>query len=138
MLPSPPPGPDIHQAAVPVRAVRILIVDDIPCVRRAIRSLLEEDPGVRVVGEAGDGSEALKRTMDLSPDVVLMDINMPIMDGLFATRLIHGLPNPPRVLVMTESDDELYTRRAFEAGAGGFLHKKNLTERLIATVRSVA
>jgi DNA-binding NarL/FixJ family response regulator len=118
--------------------VRILVVDDIPCVRKAIRSLLEDEPGFQIVGEASDGSEALQRALSLRPDVVLMDINMPVMDGLDATRLILRLPHPPRVLVMTESDDEHYTRSAFEAGAGGFLHKQHLTERLLTTVRTVA
>lgn len=117
--------------------IRVLVVDDMPCVRRAIRSLLAEDPAVEVVGEAADGSEALRSAADLRPDVVLMDIAMPGMDGLAATRRLTSLPHPPRVLVMTEHDGDRYTQSALEAGAGAFLQKRELTERLLRTVYTV-
>lgn len=121
----------------PATTIRVLVVDDIPCVRRAIRSLLAEDPSLEVVGEAADGSEALRSAVELRPDVVLMDIAMPVMDGLSATRLLSRLPHPPRILVMTEHDEDRYTQSAFEAGAGAFLPKGQLSAQLLPAVHAV-
>jgi DNA-binding NarL/FixJ family response regulator len=120
-------------------SIRILIVDDQELVRTGFRLFLETQPGLEVVGEAADGEEALERVRRLRPDVVLMDIRMPNMDGVEATaRLTSGAGEPaPRVLVLTTFDLDEYVFGALRAGAAGFLLKDASRERLVEAIRVV-
>jgi DNA-binding NarL/FixJ family response regulator len=120
-------------------SIRVLIVDDQELVRTGFRLFLETQPGLDVVGEAGDGEEAIERARTLRPDVVLMDIRMPTMDGVEATaKLTSGAIEPaPRVLVLTTFDLDEYVFGALRAGAAGFLLKDAPRERLIEAIRIV-
>lgn len=118
--------------------VRVLLVDDEPLVRLGLRLILDSEPDLEVVGEAGDGAEALGLTRRLRPDVVGMDVRMPDIDGIRATELLLGIPQPPRVLIITtfSSDDLVFD--ALAAGAAGFVLKRATAEELVAAVRVVA
>ena len=120
-------------------SIRVLIVDDQELVRTGFRLILETQPGLAVVGEAGDGEEAIERVRELAPDVVLMDIRMPTMDGVESTaKLTSGAIEPaPRVLVLTTFDLDEYVFGALRAGAAGFLLKDAPRERLIEAIRVV-
>jgi len=120
-------------------SIRVLIVDDQELVRTGFRLFLETQPGLAVVGEAGDGEEAIERVRELRPDVVLMDIRMPTMDGVEATaKLTSGAIEPAaRVLVLTTFDLDEYVFGALRAGAAGFLLKDAPRERLIEAIRVV-
>jgi DNA-binding NarL/FixJ family response regulator len=117
--------------------IRLLIVDDQALVRSGLRKLLESEADFDVVGEAGDGEQAVWSAARLKPDLVLMDIRMPVMDGLEATARIMGGPDPPRVLVLTTYDLDEYVYRALRAGASGFLLKDAPPEQFIEGVRVV-
>jgi DNA-binding NarL/FixJ family response regulator len=116
----------------------VVVVDDQAMVRAGFRSLLEDEPGLDVVGEAADGEEAVTVVKRLRPDVVLMDIRMPSLDGLEATRSLIAAGVPSRVLVLTTFDVDEYVFGALRAGASGFLLKDAPAEELIAAVRTVA
>ena len=116
----------------------VLIVDDQPLQRMGFRMVLESEPGVSVVGEAENGFDAVRRTADLSPDVVLMDIRMPGMDGIEATRRITETGGRSRVLVLTTFDLDEYVYAALRAGASGFLLKDARPDELLAGIRAVA
>ncbi|MCU7821043.1 response regulator [Kitasatospora sp. DSM 101779] len=116
----------------------VLIVDDQPLQRYGFRMLLESQPDTAVVGEAGHGAEAVRLTAALRPDVVLMDIRMPGMDGIEATRLIVAAGGRSRVLVLTTFDLDEYAHAALRAGASGFLLKDARPEELLAGIRAVA
>ena len=118
----------------------VLIADDQPLMRGALRTCLEAEPDITVVGEAADGAETLRMTQRLRPAVVVLDVRMPIMDGIEATRRILALPNepPPGVLVMTTFDLDEYIIGALRAGASGFLVKDSPPEELVRAVRLIA
>jgi DNA-binding NarL/FixJ family response regulator len=118
--------------------IRVLVVDDQDLVRDGIRAVLEPCPDLVVVGEAGDGAAALRMAAELAPDVVLLDIRMPGMDGLEATGRLLALPRPPRVLVVTTFDLDEYVVQALRSGASGFLLKDVQRDRLVDAVRAVA
>jgi len=118
--------------------VRVLLADDQALVRDGFRSILERETGLDVVGEAADGVEALELTARLRPDVVLMDIRMPRMDGLEATRRLLARPESPRVLVLTTFDRNDWVYEALRAGASGFLLKDVRGPQLVNAVRTVA
>jgi DNA-binding NarL/FixJ family response regulator len=120
--------------------VRILLVDDQPLLRTGFRMILEAEPGLAVVGEASDGMQAVELTHSLQPDVVLMDIRMPRMDGVEATRRIAGpgRDGSARVLVLTTFDLDEYVVEALRAGASGFLLKDVPADDLIAAIKLVA
>ncbi len=116
---------------------RVLIVDDQDLVRTGLEMVLAAR-GIDVVGMAADGREAITMTRELQPDVVLMDIRMPVMDGIAATRALQELPSPPRVLVLTTYDLDTYVYDAFKAGASGFLLKATPPDRLVEGIHTVA
>lgn len=116
----------------------VLIVDDQPLQRMGFRMVLESEPGVDVLGEAANGIEAVRRTAELVPDVVLMDIRMPGMDGIEATRRIAASGGRSRVLVLTTFDLDEYVYAALRAGASGFLLKDARPDELLAGIRAVA
>jgi DNA-binding NarL/FixJ family response regulator len=118
--------------------IRVVLVDDQTLVRSGFRMILKDEPGIEVVGEASDGREAIAAVGELRPDVVLMDIRMPNLDGLEATRRILAEPDPPRVLVLTTFDLDEYVFAALRAGASGFLLKDAPEEQLTAAIRVAA
>jgi DNA-binding NarL/FixJ family response regulator len=120
-------------------SVRVLVADDQALVRAGFRKILEADTDIEVVGEAGDGLEAVERARALAPDVILMDIRMPALDGIAATRILAGAAKTgPRVLVLTTFGLEEYVFEALRAGASGFLLKDVPPEQLLAAVHVVA
>jgi DNA-binding NarL/FixJ family response regulator len=124
--------------------VRVVLVDDQVLMRTAFRVIFDETDDIAVVGEAGDGTAGVRVVEQTRPDVVLMDIRMPGMDGVEATRRIRSLPpgphatDGPRVLILTTFDLDEYVYAALRAGASGFLLKDALAEDLLAAVRAVA
>jgi DNA-binding NarL/FixJ family response regulator len=117
--------------------IRVLLVDDQPLLRTGFRLILQTEPDIEVVGEAADGEVALAQARALRPDVVLMDIRMPRMDGVEATRLLGRLDVPPRVLVLTTYDLDEYVVESLRAGASGFLLKDVPADDLVEAVRVV-
>lgn len=117
--------------------IRVLIADDEGLIRAGFRAILEGEPGIEVIGEAADGREALALSRALRPTVVLMDIRMPGLDGLEATRRLLHDPNPPKVLLVTTFDLDEYVYEAFKIGASGFLLKDAPREQLINAIRVV-
>jgi DNA-binding NarL/FixJ family response regulator len=119
-------------------SIGVLLADDERLVRAGFRMILKAEPDIEVVGEAADGIEAIERTREIGPDVVLMDIRMPTLDGLEATRRILAMPDPPRVIVLTTFDRDEYLYEALRAGASGFLLKDAPEDRLVAAIRIAA
>jgi DNA-binding NarL/FixJ family response regulator len=118
--------------------IRVLLADDQALVRDGFRALIDRDPDMRVVAEAADGVEAVSQTRAEHPDVVLMDIRMPRIDGLEATKQVLALPDPPRVLVLTTFDRNDWVYEALRAGASGFLLKDVRGNQLTDAIRTVA
>ncbi|GAA4503583.1 response regulator transcription factor [Actinoallomurus oryzae] len=118
--------------------IRVLIADDQGMVRSGFSILLNAQPDIQVVGEAVDGKEAVRRAAELRPDVVLMDVRMPVMDGLAATRVVTAGEDAPKVLVLTTFDLDDYVYEALRAGASGFLLKDASASELAEAVRVVA
>ena len=119
--------------------IRVLIVDDQSLVRAGFRMILEAEEDVEVVGEAADGSEAIAAAGELNPDVILMDVRMPNVDGLEATRrLLDGKDAGPRILILTTFDLDEYVYEALRVGASGFLLKDTPPEQLVEAIRVVA
>jgi DNA-binding NarL/FixJ family response regulator len=119
-------------------SVRVIVVDDDPLVRAAIAMILGRAPGVDMVGEAADGSEVLAAVDRYAPDVVLMDIRMPRVDGLTATEMLRARPHPPEIIVLTTFDADEYVLRALRAGASGFLLKDTPPAEILRAVVRVA
>ncbi|GAA0225755.1 response regulator transcription factor [Cryptosporangium japonicum] len=117
---------------------RVLIVDDDPLVRAGLTMILSGTDDLRVVGEAADGAEVPAAVGAYSPDVVLMDIRMPSVDGLAATEALRRRPDPPEVIVLTTFDADEYVLRALRAGAGGFLLKDTPPAEIVRAIRTVA
>ena len=119
--------------------ITVLVADDQPLMRSALRTCLEHEPDITVVGEAGDGAECVRLAARLRPDVVVMDVRMPILDGIEATRRLTTQAAPaPKVLVMTTFDLDEYIIGALRAGASGFLMKDSAPEELVQAVRLLA
>jgi DNA-binding NarL/FixJ family response regulator len=118
--------------------IRVLLADDEGLVRAGFRMILKAEPDIEVVGEAGDGREAVAKADRLAPDVVLMDIRMPGLDGIEATRRITAGEPAPRVLVLTTFDRDEYVFEALRAGASAFLLKDAPEHHLLAAIRVVA
>jgi two-component system response regulator NreC len=118
--------------------LRILLVDDHPVLRTGLRTLLEQESDMKVVGEAADGHEAVALAKRLRPDVIIMDISMPGLDGLEATRQIRALDLPVHVLILTVHAQERYLFPVLKAGAAGYLNKTAADSELITAVRTVA
>lgn len=118
--------------------IRVLVVDDQSMVRAGLRMLLADEPDVEVVAEAGNGRDAVRQAARFHPNIVLMDIRMPELDGLEATRRILAADESTRVLVLTTFDLDEYVYKALSAGASGFVLKDDPPEQLIAAVRTIA
>ena len=118
--------------------IRVFVADDQALVRSGFRMILDAQPDMEVVGEAADGKQVLARVREAAPDVVLMDIRMPEMDGLEATRRLVLDENSPRVLILTTFDMNEYVYEAMKSGASGFLLKDVSPEQLADAVRTIA
>jgi DNA-binding NarL/FixJ family response regulator len=117
--------------------IRILLADDHKVLRAGLRSLIEKESGFEIVGEAADGREAVRKDKELSPDLVIMDIGMPELNGIEATRQIRGSRKSARVLILSMQADRQFVVRAFSAGACGYLLKDCAFEELIQAIRVV-
>ncbi len=118
--------------------MRVLLADDHGIVRRGLRSLLETDPDVTVVGEAGDGLEAVRLSEEHKPDVAIVDIGMPLLNGIEVASRLRGQSDPPRVIILSMHTDESYILRALAAGAQAYLLKDSTDEELWPALRTVA
>ena len=119
-------------------SIRVLLVDDQSLLRMGFRMVLEAQPDIQVVGEAGDGAQAVTMTLSLQPDVVLMDVRMPVMDGIQATRQIVAAGSAARILMLTTFNLDEYVFAALRAGASGFLLKDVPPADLLTGIRAVA
>lgn len=117
--------------------IRVLLVDDHQVVRRGLRTFLEIQDDIEVVGEAGDGAEGVARAEELKPDVVLMDVKMPGMDGIEALRKLRELGNPAKVLIVTSFTEQRTVVPALRAGASGYVYKDVDPDALAGAIRSV-
>ncbi len=120
-----------------MRKIKILIADDHAIMREGIRALLNVHDDFEIVGEASEGKEAIEKTQELAPDVVIMDISMPTMDGLEATRRIIRKNPRAKVLVLTQHDNREYILSAIKAGVAGYVPKKALGSDLVSAIRAV-
>ncbi len=118
--------------------IKVLIVDDHAVVRAGVRMLLESDPELTIVGEGENGEDAVRLSPQLSPDVVLMDVTMPEMDGVEATRRIKALPSPPAVLALSIHEGTDYFFQMLQAGASGYVPKRAAPEELLRAIHAVA
>ncbi|WP_089105506.1 response regulator transcription factor [Streptomyces hyaluromycini] len=119
--------------------VTVLLVDDEPLVRAGLRAVLEAQPDIEVVGEAADGAAVIPLVRQLRPDVVAMDVRMPLLDGIEATRaVLRTVAEPPKILVVTTFEDDEYVYEALRAGADGFLLKRARPAEIVHAVRLVA
>ncbi|OON77340.1 response regulator transcription factor [Streptomyces tsukubensis] len=117
----------------------VLLVDDEPLVRAGLRAILEAQADIEVVGEAGDGAAVMALVRSIRPDVVLMDVRMPLMDGIEATRaLLRAAQDPPKIIVVTTFENDEYVYGALRAGADGFLLKRARPAEIVHAVRLVA
>ncbi|GGU22036.1 response regulator [Streptomyces lavendofoliae] len=119
------------------KTIRVLLVDDHQVVRRGLRTFLEVQDDIEVVGEAGDGAEGVERAEELRPDVVLMDVKMPGTDGIEALRKLHELGNPAKVLIVTSFTEQRTVIPALRAGASGYVYKDVDPDALAGAIRSV-
>ena len=122
----------------PAKRIRLILADDHAMVRAGTRELLERQPDLHIVGEAVDGEEAVRLTEELQPDVVVMDVRMPKMSGVEATRRIKAENPEVRVLVLTAHDDDEYVFALLQAGANGYLLKTAEIDELVKAIRAVA
>jgi DNA-binding NarL/FixJ family response regulator len=119
-------------------SVRVLVVDDDALMRAGLRAVLSSDDAIAVAGEAADGAEVVRRALELRPDVILMDVRMPGVDGIAATRQVLAAAPDTRVLILTTFEQDDYIFGALQAGASGFLLKRARPEDLIAAVHAIA
>ena len=118
-------------------AIRLFLVDDHPLVREGLKRILSSMIGVIIVGEAASGEEAVTRVRDLQPDIVLMDLSLPKMSGIEATRVIRAELPATRVLALTMHRDQAYVKGALEAGASGYVVKDSRPSDLVAAIEAV-
>ena len=125
------------QTGESLQCIRILVVDDHELVRRAISDMLDRHSDLRVVGDASDGLEAIRKAEEYQPDVVLLDISIPQLNGLQAAPLIIKAAKNTEILIVTNHEQPLAVRAAFEAGARGFLLKSDIDREMVTAIRQV-
>ena len=121
-----------------MNAIKLMLVDDHDVVRTGLRSFLETQPGLKVIAEANNGLEALEQAKKAQPDIVLMDVTMPDMDGMEATRQLKRLYPECQVLVLTVHSDKQYFMQMLAAGASGYLTKQAAADELVAAIKAIA
>lgn len=132
-------GDSMSQASqsLPQHRIRVLLVDDHTVMRAGTRRILEDEPDIEVVGEAGDGVEALRLTDELAPDLIALDIGMPGMDGIRMCQALHARGSAPRILVLTGHDKEGYVRALRQLGVQGYLLKSAGPDELVEAIRAI-
>jgi two-component system, NarL family, response regulator NreC len=120
------------------RPLRVLLADDHVVVRQGLKRLIEEQPDIVVVGEAGDGAETIQKVQELKPDVIVMDISMPGMNGLVATKKLKELRSETVVVTLTRHADDAYLQELLRAGASGYVLKQSAPNELIQAIRATA
>jgi len=130
-------GCSVNETGGSARMTRVLIADDHRFIRQALRSCLDKEQDMEVIGEATDGEQAVALSAELSPDVVIMDIEMPVLNGLEATRQIRKVSPGTIILVLTVHDDREYILHILEAGAAGYLTKKAMGKEIACAIRAV-
>ena len=128
-------APDSHEGGETVNTIRVLLVDDQPVIRQGLRLRMATEADIAVIGEAGDGDAALDLAAALAPDVIVMDIAMPGIDGIETTRHIRAAVPGSTVVILSLSDDDATRARAAEAGAAAFVAKHEADGLLLATIR---
>ena len=118
--------------------ITVVLVDDEPLIRQGIAMILQAEPDIEVVAEAGDGADGIEAVRRTRPDVVVMDVRMPSVDGIRATELLLRADDPPAVLVLTTFGNDDQVQAALQAGASGFLLKRSTAEQVVNAVRTVA
>jgi DNA-binding NarL/FixJ family response regulator len=121
-----------------MRHTTVLLVEDHQLVREALRALIQESSFIEVAGQAQDGNQALEMALTSHPDIVIMDIMMPNLNGLEATERISALPDPPKIVILSQYSDQEYVLQAFIAGATGYLLKEAAVEELLTAIETVA
>ena len=129
---------DLRASWLGKKTIRVLLVDDQPAVRQGLRIRLVLEPDVEVVGEAGDGAGAISLAQSLRPDVILMDVRMPGMDGISTVRTLRAVAPESAVVILSLYDDARTRARAEEAGAAAFVAKHKVEETLLAAIRRAA
>lgn len=120
------------------RQIRVLLVDDHAFVRSGVKAILEFEKGIDVVGEAGSGLEAIEKAESVKPDLIVMDVNMPDLDGIETTKRIKQKHPSISIIILTVNDEELFLIEAVRAGAASFLLKDSSSDQLISSIRAVA
>ena len=133
--PAPPASPAAEEANE--HRIRVALVDDHTVMRAGTRRILEDEPDIEVIGEAGDGAEALRLIDERVPDVVALDIGMPGMDGIRTCQALRQRERPPRILILTGHDKEVYVRALRQLGVQGYLLKSAGPDELVQAIRSV-
>lgn len=136
-MPEPRPFDHVHPAPVEGREIRVLLADDHPILRAGLRKLLEAEPGYRVVGEAPDGEEAVRMARTLLPDILLLDLAMPRLNGLEALHELGASPTPVRTIILTAAIDKEGIVKALQLGAKGIVLKESATELLFKSIGTV-
>lgn len=121
-----------------MKPLKILLVEDHVVVREALKALIEAQEGMTIVGEAGDGASAVKLAQQLKPDVIVMDVGLPEMNGAEATRQIKRAHAETHIVALTQFEDKSYVRELFDAGATGYVLKRSASEELIQAIRTVS
>jgi NarL family two-component system response regulator LiaR len=127
-----------EQGQADITAIRLLLIDDHPLIRKALRGIIEKERDITIIGEGGNGEEAVELAQKLTPNVIIMDVSMPKMDGIEAMHRIKDVVPQVNIIILTVYDDEQHVRAILEAGAAGYLLKSVFGDEVVRAIRSVA